>query len=44
MYSNLQALDDPRVQEVIQEHILFLVLIYKKNNGFTSGVVIVVEE
>ena len=44
MYSNLQALDDPRVQEVIQEHILFLVLIYKKNNSFTSGVVIVVEE
>ena len=44
MYSNFQALDDPRVQEVIQEHILFLVLIYKKNNGFTSGVVIVVEE
>lgn len=45
MYSNLQALDDPRVQEVIQEHILFLVVIYKKkNNGFTSGVVIFVEE
>ena len=30
MYSNFQALDDPRVQEVIQEHILFLVVIYKK--------------
>ena len=34
MYSNLQALDDPRVQEVIQEHILFLVVIYKKQRFY----------
>lgn len=34
MYSNLQALDDPRVQEVIQEHILFLVVISKKQRFY----------
>ena len=34
MYSNLQALDDPRVQEVIQEHILFLIVIYKKQRFY----------
>ena len=33
-YPNLQALDDPRVQEVIQEHILSLVVIYKKQRFY----------